>query len=100
MLSNIVEKQSKQMKDHSDKLVELESEISGIPNDVKDADLRDKVINIASTIQVEITANGIGVVHRLKLKPRDKGTARAICHFVSKQYSYDLLKGADPRCFF
>ena len=66
-------------------------EICGIPDEISDADLEDKVIAIAKSIDVEFTKSDIEACHRLK-KGKNERYARTIIRFVNRKSCDNLHK--------
>lgn len=65
-------------------------EICGIPNDVGNASLEKKVIDIANAIDVEINVNDIEACHRLKDRNDGNGPKRTIVRFVNRKFCEKL----------
>lgn len=64
-------------------------EIHGIPDDIEDADLEDKVIEIGETIGVHLKRRDIEACHRLRRGKNDK-IARTIVRFINRKKCDDL----------
>ena len=60
-------------------------EICGIPNNVEQKDLEEKVIQIADTIDVKISKNDIEACHRLINKKETLGPKRTIVRFINRK---------------
>ena len=67
-------------------------EISGIPNDVLDNDLEEKVIEICKDSNIVITSSDIEGCHRLPLERNATSeNKRVIVKIVNKKYSELML---------
>jgi len=64
-------------------------ELSGIPNEISDDELEDKVIEILKKIDVEVEDKDIEACHRL---PSRKDTTKVIIRFVNRKKSEKCLK--------
>jgi len=64
-------------------------EISGIPTEVADDVLEEKIIEIRRKTDVEISANDIEACHRL---PSKKGNKKVIVKFVNRKKTEKCLK--------
>ena len=62
-------------------------EIVGIPEEVTQEQLENKVIEIAKCANIKINNNDIEACHRLKKKKSDKGPARTIVRFTNRKHS-------------
>ena len=68
-------------------------EISGIPHEILDNNLEDKVIDIYKDAGIEIGHMDIEGCHRLPLSRNDAGgTKRVIVKFVNRKHSEDMLR--------
>ena len=68
-------------------------EISGIPHEILDNNLEDKVIDICKDAGIEIGHMDIEGCHRLPLSRNNAGgTKRVIVKFVNKKHSEDVLR--------
>ena len=68
-------------------------EISGIPHEILDNNLEDKVIDICKDAGIEIGHMDIEGCHRLPLSRNNTGgTKRVIVKFVNKKHSEDMLR--------
>ena len=70
--------------------------MSGIPHNVTDAELEDKVVGIINTItertdDAAITSKDIHTCHRLK-KEEGEENAKVIVRMVNRKYTVDVLK--------
>ena len=62
-------------------------EITGIPDDVSDENLEEKVIQVLSEIQVNVSSSNIEACHRIG---KSKNSSK-------KKQLYDLLVGSMPK---
>ena len=68
-------------------------EVSGIPHEISDNNLEDKVIDICQDAGIEIGHIDIEGCHRLPLSRNNAGgTKRVIVKFVNRRHSEDMLR--------
>ena len=67
-------------------------ELSGVPNDVDDNNLENKVIDIFKTINIELTNNDIEACHRLPIPKNNRnGNKKVIVRFTNRKFCEKAL---------
>lgn len=67
-------------------------EICGIPDNIPDNELEEKVIDIATALDVKINKNDIEACHRLKDRKNNTGPKRTIVRFTNRKWCDRLHK--------
>ena len=67
-------------------------EIVGIPDAVKQCDLKSKVIEIGKAVNIEISPKEIEACHRLYKSQNQHGPKRTIVRFVNRKLAENLIK--------
>lgn len=69
-------------------------EISGVPSEVHDSNLEDKVVQILNKIDVNIQPNEIEACHRMALGRNQTGPKKVIVRFINRKNSEKAKKNA------